>query len=208
MTQEEFIERCDKVFNGKYDYSLVNFKNTRTKVTIICPTHGEFEQFPSNHLRGRGCKKCSYANRTMGLDEFKMKAEDVHKGKYDYSKIEKLTNQKTKICVVCPHHGEFYVTPDNHLRGKGCRECSIKKSYSNTEQFKESATEIHGGFYDYDLVEYEHSKKPVIIKCPKHGCFEQLPNTHLASKGCPKCNNSKSKGELELLDFVRSIFYS
>ena len=42
----------------KYDYSLVDYTDSKTKVKIICPKHGVFEQIPSGHLNGRGCSKC------------------------------------------------------------------------------------------------------------------------------------------------------
>lgn len=58
-TTEEFIEQAKKVHGDKYDYSKVEYINDTIKVCIICPIHGEFYQTPSNHLRHRGCKKCS-----------------------------------------------------------------------------------------------------------------------------------------------------
>lgn len=55
---ETFIKKSQKIHNDKYDYSLVKYKNTKTKVKIICPLHGKFEQNPDNHLSGRGCPIC------------------------------------------------------------------------------------------------------------------------------------------------------
>ena len=51
----DFIEKANLVHNNKYDYSLVNYINNKTKVKIICKIHGAFEQIPDSHLRGRGC---------------------------------------------------------------------------------------------------------------------------------------------------------
>ena len=59
MTTEEFIQKAKAIHGDKYDYSKVDYVNNRTKVTIICPKHGEFLQLPAEHLRGRGCSKCS-----------------------------------------------------------------------------------------------------------------------------------------------------
>ena len=50
----DFIEKANLVHNNKYDYSLVNYINNKTKVKIICKKHGAFEQIPDSHLRGRG----------------------------------------------------------------------------------------------------------------------------------------------------------
>lgn len=55
-TTETFIKEGTKIHKGKYDYSLVNYINATTPVKIICPTHGVFDQPPSSHLRGNGCK--------------------------------------------------------------------------------------------------------------------------------------------------------
>lgn len=57
-TRETFIEKANEIHNNKYDYSEVVFKNVNTKVRIICPKHGGFDQMPSNHLKGQGCRKC------------------------------------------------------------------------------------------------------------------------------------------------------
>ena len=55
---EEFIAKAIKVHKNKYDYSLVNYKGSITKIKIICPMHGEFKQRPSDHLREHGCPTC------------------------------------------------------------------------------------------------------------------------------------------------------
>jgi hypothetical protein len=56
---EIFIEKANKIHNNKYDYSLVNYKNNHTKVKIICPKHGIFEQRPGSHLMNIGCHYCN-----------------------------------------------------------------------------------------------------------------------------------------------------
>lgn len=54
---ENFIKQARKVHGDKYDYSKVDYVDANTKVTIISPTHGEFQQTPSSHLSGHGCPK-------------------------------------------------------------------------------------------------------------------------------------------------------
>lgn len=54
---EQFIEEAKKIHN-KYDYSLTNYINAKTKVEIICPIHGSFFQEPRHHLQGVGCPYC------------------------------------------------------------------------------------------------------------------------------------------------------
>lgn len=60
ISTQEFIEKASKVHKEKYDYCLSNYINAKTKVKIICRTHGEFKQIPSDHFNGRGCSKCKY----------------------------------------------------------------------------------------------------------------------------------------------------
>jgi hypothetical protein len=55
---EKFLDECYKVHNDFYDYSLVEYVNTNSKVKIICPIHGLFEQTPHSHLSGKGCRRC------------------------------------------------------------------------------------------------------------------------------------------------------
>ena len=56
--KKNFEKKAKEIHGDKYDYSLVNYEKALKKVKIICPTHGIFEQKPSNHLLGQGCPKC------------------------------------------------------------------------------------------------------------------------------------------------------
>jgi len=130
ITTEVFIEKAKKIHGDKYDYSKVEYKDSRTKVCIICPIHGEFWQTPNNHLTKYGCKKCAMdalaSNKPISVEEFIEKARKVHGDKYDYSKVI-YKNCKTKVCIICPTHGEFWQTPDNHINKnhpQGCPFCS------------------------------------------------------------------------------------
>ena len=100
------------------------------------------------------------------LKIFIEKAKNIHKDKYDYSKVEYI-DSKTKICIICPKHGEFWQTPANHLKGRGCPKCSFKKmsdlKLKTTNKFIEDAKNIHGDKYDYSKVEYKDNKTKVCI---------------------------------------------
>lgn len=118
-------------------------------------------------------------------ETFIEKAKKVHHGKYDYSKVQ-YVNSSTKVCVICPLHGEFWVAPYAHLNGVGCPECAgVKKR--NTESFIKKAKEVHGDRYDYSKTVYVNKRTKVLITCPIHGDFEQLANNHLRGQGCPLC---------------------
>ena len=121
-----FIEKAKKVHGDKYDYSKVEYINSKTKVCIICPKHGEFWQTPANHLLGRGCKVCVGNSYSYSTKEWIEKAKEVHNDEYDYSKVV-YVNSKTKVCIVCPKHGEFMMLPSNHLFGQKCPSCKESK---------------------------------------------------------------------------------
>ena len=88
-----FTHKSNIVHNNKYDYSLTNYVHNKKKVEIICPIHGVFEQIPSSHLVGKGCKKCGN-NIQSTYDEFIEKANIIHNSKYDYSLINYVHNKK------------------------------------------------------------------------------------------------------------------
>lgn len=121
-------------------------------------------------------------------EEFIKKAQPLYNNKYDYSKVE-YVNNKTKVCIICPEHGEFFVKPDNHLTGRnGCPKCSGNKRFT-TEEFIEKAKSVHGDKYDYSKVNYINSQTKIEIICPKHGSFWQIPNAHInQEQGCPACS--------------------
>ena len=190
MDRDFFIEKATGVHGNKYDYSKVKFKTTKEPVCIICPEHGEFWQTPRSHMDGSGCPKCSYLKRTMQCtkttEQFIKEAKETHGNKYDYSKVEYI-DSKTKVCIICPEHGEFWQAPSSHLSGCGCRKCSKNAQKKTTEQFIKEAKEIHGDKYDYSKVEYINNRTKVCIICPKHGEFWQTPESHLSGCGCRKC---------------------
>lgn len=182
--------------------TIVKYKNTETKVTIICPVHGEFEQRPGMHLRGNGCIKCAVYfrsnNKKLTTEDFIKKAKEVHGDKYNYSKVDYRGN-KIKVTIICSIHGEFEQPPSNHLQGQGCPNCGGTVKLT-TNEFIEKARVVHGDLYDYSKVDYKTNRDKVTIICPIHGGFEQKPSGHLLGSGCPKCNRGfSSESKLSLL---------
>lgn len=103
LTLEQFIIRSKFIHNNLYQYDLVDYKNSRTKIKIICQIHGIFEQVPNNHLRGYGCTKCKILKLTTILENFIYKAKKIHNDKYDYSLVN-FNGTHTKIEIFCPIH--------------------------------------------------------------------------------------------------------
>jgi hypothetical protein len=121
LGNEKFINRAKEIHGDKYNYDDVNYSNNSNKVQINCPIHGPFFQSPDKHLRGDGCRKCGGRDKTT--EEFVKQSKEIHGDKYDYSDVDyKTATQKVKI--ICPIHGEFEQSPNNHLSGFGCKLCS------------------------------------------------------------------------------------
>ena len=186
--KDVFIAKCRKVYGDLYDYSKVEYVHNKEKVCVICPKHGEFWVTPNNHMRGSRCPAC-YGTPKKTTEQFIEEAKKVHGDKYDYSKVEYVEG-KSKICIICPEHGEFWQTPYCHLKGHQCPACS-KVQRITQDIFIERCKEIHHGKYDYSKVNFKHVKKKVCIICPEHGEFWQKPSIHLRGYGCPICGGSQ-----------------
>ena len=126
-TLGQFINESISKHGDKYDYSLVQYKESHTKVSIVCPAHGVFIQEPNEHLKGCGCPECGKESklhhypRSNGSDFIK-KANKIHKGMYLYDKVL-YKNSKKQVVITCKKHGDFRQTPNAHLSRRGCPKC-------------------------------------------------------------------------------------
>lgn len=132
---KKFIEKSNKIHNSKYSYDKVTYINSLTKVVITCPEHGDFEQVPSSHTRGRGCPICA-GNSKLDTKDFISKAANIHNNKYDYSSTTYI-NSSTMITIICLEHGEFKQLPHNHLNTKGCPKCGRLEAASKYTLYSE-----------------------------------------------------------------------
>ena len=210
MTTNHFILKAKQIHGDKFDYSKTEYKNMKTPVTIICHKHGEFQQLPQNHLRTNYCCPECNTQKKLTFEEVKKRIIQKHGDKYDFTNTI-YVNTHTPIKFVCKVCGnENTQIPTQMMYGYGCKYCS--KRFKTTEQFIIESKEIHNNFYDYSKVNYIGAKTPVIIICPVHGEFQQLPQNHTCHKmGCPKCAQKKlqdkqtSKQENLIYDFVKFI---
>ena len=208
MTTEQFIEKARKKHGDRYDYSKTEYVSCKDKLCIICHEvdqdtgveHGEFWQLPSNHLKGKGCKKCaSLGNRKRFADtkeKFIEKAKKVHGDKYDYSKVE-YVNANRKVCIICheidpltgKEHGEFMQKPGDHIMGDrcGCPKCAPNKKMNDEDFVLKLKQVFKDENYDYSQTKYVDYKTESTVICPKHGLFKRLPPVLLRGCGCALC---------------------
>lgn len=203
-----YIDKANNVHNNLYDYSKLEYINSKTNITIICKLHGEFSQLPTNHLNGSKCPTCALEHRATirrdTHDEFIKKAQIIHGNKYDYSLV-KYSQSNAPIDIICKLHGTFIQTAGCHLQGSGCIKCGY--DYFSTEDFIRRSIECHGNKYDYTQSVYNKHEFPIKIICKQHGAFYQKPKIHMRGAGCQICARQKQIGRIskvskEWLDMI------
>lgn len=141
------------------------------------------------------------------LENFIEKANKRHNFRYNYDKVE-YVNSQTKVCIICPEHGEFWQEPSAHVRGYKCPKCANFNRGRNKRwdknKFIEESLKVHGDRFDYSKVVYKNAMDKVIITCPVHGDFTQTPSAHLNGQGCPKCAG-KNLNRDEILEKFREV---
>lgn len=144
-------------------------------------------------------------SKRLTTDDFITKSKEIHGDKYDYSNVDYI-NARTNVKIICKLHGVFNQSPDNHLHGKGCCICGLKKQVNDrtlsVKEFIDRANKVHNYKYNYSSVDYHNNRKNVSIICKIHGVFNQFPDNHLKGNGCPVCHHRISKSENDFLDFV------
>lgn len=123
MSTEEFICASKELYGEKLDYDKVNYVACNKYVTLICKVHGEYKQMPQNHFKSMGCKQCYSETLCKSNEQFIEEARIKHNNKFDYSLCKYIKNN-IKVTIICPKHGEFKQTPQDHLKGNGCHRCN------------------------------------------------------------------------------------
>lgn len=223
LSRKNFIKRAKEIHGDKYDYSKVHeFKNMNEKVEIICKKHGPFFQTPAQHILGKaGCRKCfneqdSIRKFNKGKEKFFREAAIKYNNKYDYSKVE-YNGWKTKVCIICPEHGEFWQTPEAHLASiTGCPECSIilsanKKSLGEDiyiDRINKKISYLKNRGFDISYVRLVkldgqltlNERSHVLLHCNIHNItWESSIGGFISGNGvfCPECSKQiqRSNGE-------------
>ena len=127
-TTSEYIEKANLIHNNKYDYSLVEYNGSHSKIQIICPIHGLYPpQAADSHLQGHGCPECDTIrkrNSILSLDEVLFRFKSIHGDMYNYSLVN-YTGCDDIISIVCFDHGPFNSSYTLHyLMGAGCKYCN------------------------------------------------------------------------------------
>lgn len=138
--------------------------------------------------------------KKLTFNEFLERAKKKHTNDdYEYDEAT-FNGLHHKMRIVCPLHGEFWQSANDHLRGQGCPICGKLrgglKCRSNKTDFVKKYTDRYDERYDFSKFNYVKSNIKGTVICGRHGEFEATPNNLLSGEGCPMCkseNNSRSQ---------------
>jgi hypothetical protein len=136
-------------------------------------------------------------------NKFIDRAQQLHKNRYDYSKVI-YTGVHKKVEIICIIHGSFFQSPAVHSQGSGCTQCFLQNIRKDAV-FIERSNILHKNIYDYSKVIYKNNCSKVSIGCKIHGIFKQQPAAHLSGQGCPTCRILKhiSNQESNTKEFIK-----
>ena len=198
LTQEEFKHRVYGQLGDRVDLSKFEYTGATGKSIAICPTHGEYLVSAASLSAGQACKQCYRDKQASGgmaqsVETVITRAQEVHGNKYEYDKGT-YKNSKTTMKVVCPEHGEFWVTPEAHIKGQECPECSkakVRKArVRGSDLLVPKMIEKWGDRFDFSHVSFERSRDKFTLTCKEHGEFQTMYRDLMKSPaGCPECGN-------------------
>ena len=205
LSNEKWIKRFKKIHGNSIDYSQtnVNDKDHDGRILFICPFHGPFRQSIRNHYNLKhGCPKCNGGIRST-RDEFIQKSKSMYgEYKYLYDKVV-YVNNRTEVIITCPIHGDFTVTPSNHLNPSlraGCPYC--KGKIDIVSEFKKIKQKYDSQIHTILGYRFEDKSKKYFIKahCIIHGDFE-IRLDHLKEREkelCIECQKLYTKQRKEM----------
>jgi len=198
IEKKVIIKMANDIYNNRYDYSKMDYKDRYTIINVICDKHGIFQITPDEHIRENGgCPHCSDYIKIDLKKPYKEECVKLYGNKYDYSNSILYKNNIKKI--YCNDHKlEFNKLKKKHMNNKiGCNECERIK---DEQIFIYKAIEIHGDNYDYSNVNYVKATKNVKIKCNIHDIYFNVhPTNHIHNKsGCKGCANIAISNKLKL----------
>ena len=149
LTTEQFVKRAKKIHGDKYDYSLTNYINARTKVVIICKKHGEFKQLPKHHLNDSGCPVCSSSHGEETIRNFLIENNIIFEEQKRFKECKKERELPFDFYIpetntLIEFQGEQHYIPVEHFGGE--EHLKIQKENDNLK--REFCLE-----YNYELLE-------------------------------------------------------
>lgn len=207
-TTEDFVLAARRVHGEKYDYSLCEYTNSHTNLSIMCPVHGVFQQSPTAHLSGQGCRSCGNTERLgrnfdNSLETVKERIADSSCGLV--SLIEgSFSNINSEAEFVCRKHGRFNRLVNTALySGRPCLLCwhesdeyraSVTAPIYTQELAEQKIAELLDPQITYEPFVYDGAKNTQIrLNCPTHGVWIKTFQSLLRMRGrCPECAKNEA----------------
>lgn len=194
---DKFKQEMFDLYGDQYDFNNSKYVNTKTELTAICKTHGEFSKAPFSLLNGSACDECckkqtKYNNKEMFIEE----AKKVYGDKDDYTNTE-IISASEKMEVVCTKHNHTFTKGiQTYLGGWGCPICSAenyrKLRAIPSEEYYRRVNEKHENKYTY-AGDFTTLSGVVTFFCEEHGEQRLNANRHLIGAGCKKCEKTPIK---------------
>lgn len=197
MKVDEFISLSEKINGDKFDYSLItkdNIENSKSRIPLKCNVCDYTWNPNITHvLNGISCCKCNKKS-PWTLERFIKEAYEIHKDKFDYSKIieKDFKNSKSNIPLSCKNcNYEWNTKITDHINGRrGCPQCSGNLPYT-LEKFLQKAKEKHGNNFDYSNIksdDIKNIKSLIQVKCNICQYEWSITISNHIRSGCPSCN--------------------
>lgn len=212
LTNEEYVSRLKEKFGDRFDYSKVNYVNSRSEVTLICNNCGtEFHKRAGWILNQKNpCPGCDYKNSNLNKIKFLDRVKNKFGDKLSFTEID-YKNAKCSIKVHCNECGhDFDTAPDLLIETKfGCPNCAITNRRKTVEEFIEISREKHGNKYEYDRVKDLPDGLETYVEIYCNQCknyFRQKAKMHINGCGCQACASHMSSYEFDIIDFVKERY--
>ena len=158
-----------EAFRARFSDKMINlsefeYKRATDAGKCLCERCGNvWYTTPMSLTKGSGCPRCAKERRVMkrtsNIDEFIRKFQEKHGINYDFSEA-KYVNAITKMAVICPSHGKFFMTPNDLLSGHGCPICSSSRLESEVRKI---LSENNIDFEEQKRFEWLRLKKPLSL---------------------------------------------
>lgn len=218
LDKDEIYKRFKDLHNG--EYALISeYISSSKPITIkhICGYQYTIKQ-AKLFLKENGgiCPKCnknhSHSTKRYSEEDIKEKIESETNGEYSY--ISGFINTNSKIKVKHNTCGNIYETTAHLFLGKRKRRCPIcanknRGKYALKQNYLDSLLneKEYGNEYTW-LEDYKNNNK-LKHKIRHNICgtiYEVKPNDFQQGYQCPHCMTHKSKYEIELYNFIKSIY--
>ena len=191
------------------------FKNNKSRVTIHCPSHGEWSTCFNNIIVGRRCNSCAKQSRLHAepdvIATIKTLLPDTQTV---VGFLNGYKNNMSKATVECSKHGEWSASALHLIHSKsGCPKCAteavrlkrVTPKEITVSRLKDKATST-GYVFSKIIGEYRNSRSKIEMICKIHGGWVTDINTVNTGKhGCPSCSISGYKENLQgYLYFLKS----